>query len=57
MNKQKTKQTKTHRHRRQHGGHQREGGGVVKGKEVKYTVTEDFTVGGGHTMQHKDDAS
>ena len=53
MNKQE-KQTKSHGHRQQYGGHQRMGGGVVvKGKGVKYMVMEDdltLTLGGGHTV-------
>ena len=34
-----------------------QGAGVVKVKGVKYTETEDLTLGGGHTMQHTDDVS
>ena len=41
MNKQ-DKQIKSHRHRQQFGGYQREGGGeVVTGEGVKYMVMKD----------------
>ena len=42
-NKWTNKINKTHRHRHQHGGYQREGsGGVVKGNKGSRTVTEDL---------------
>lgn len=48
-----------HRHSQQCGGYQRGGGwGVVKGEGVKYMVTEDdFTLGGGPTVQYTNDRS
>ena len=33
------------------------GDGVVKVKGVKYMLTEDLTLGGGHTMQYTDNVS
>ena len=33
------------------------GVGAVKGKGVKHMVTEDLTVGGGHTRQHTEHVS
>ena len=57
MNKQ-DKQTKTHRHREQHGGYlrERELGDVEKGKGVKYMVKEGVpTLGDKYTKQYTDD--
>ena len=49
------KQRKTHGHRQQQGGHQREAG-LERVKRVKYMVTEgDLTLAGEHTMQWTDD--
>ena len=58
MNKQE-KQTKTHRHRQQHGGCRREGrGGVEKSKGGQIQGNgEDLTLDGGHTMRYTDDVS
>ena len=44
---------KTHRHRQQYGGYQKEG----VGGSNRYIVTEDLTLSDGHTMQHTDDVS
>ena len=43
----------------EHGDYQREEGwGVVKGKGAKYTVMEDdWTLGGGRTLQYTDHVS
>lgn len=44
---------KTHRHRQQEGGYQREG--AWEGcKGVKYKVTEDLALGGGHLIRYID---
>ena len=50
---------KTHRHRKQYGGYQREGGwGGSNGKGVKYMVMkEDLTLNDRHTMQFTDHVS
>ena len=51
-NEQTRKPNKTHRHRQQYNGYQREGGlGVVSGKGDQYMVTGDLTSGGKHMMQ------
>ena len=45
--------TETQGHRQQRGGHQREGGGAVKGKRAEPAVTEgDLTLAGRHAMQY-----
>ena len=51
--------TKTHRHRQQCGGYQREVGvgREERVKGVKCMVMEGLTLGGGHTMQYIDDMS
>ena len=53
-----TRKTKTHRHRQQYGGYQKEGGwGSSKGLiGVKCIGMEkDLTLGGGHTVQYTHD--
>ena len=59
-NNQDNKQTKTHRYRQHYGSYWREwvlGGWLVKGRGSKDIVTEDWTWGGGHTVQCTDDVS
>ena len=49
MNQQE-KQTKTHRHRQQYGGYQKEvGWGLVKGKESQIYGTQGLILAGGCT--------
>ena len=57
MNKQE-KQTKTHRRTQKYGGYQRGGmWGALRINRVKYVMTEDLILGGGHTIQYTDHVS
>ena len=49
--------TETQRHRQQYGGYQKEWVGDWWLRRAKYLVMEDdLSLGGGHTMQHIDNA-
>ena len=51
------KKKKSHRHRKQHNDHQREGwvGEAEKGKEGQMVTEGDWTWGGKRTIQYTDD--